>query len=285
MSAILERAEAFFWLNGRLLDRRLFAYHFKAGSREDVLMALAAYQNSDGGFGNALEADLRCPDSQPVAVQMAFEILDQIGPDQAMLQRACDYLSTITSSEGGVPFVLPAVSDYPHAPWWQTDPNLRAAINPTAALVGLLWHFGFEHAWVEPAAAFCWNYFEQQMPESNHDMLVSLSFAQHVPDRARGEQLMKRLGEHLMSSGLVLDLEAQEYGMRPLDWAATPDHPLRRFFDPRAVEANLDYLVATQHEDGSWKQSWPALSSANSNAWSSVITLNNLLILQANGRL
>lgn len=285
MSSILECAEAFIWHNGRLLDRRLFAYHFKAGSREDVLAALAAYQNSDGGFGNALEADLRCPDSQPVAVHMAFEILEQIGPDHAMLQRACDYLSSITTAEGGVPFVLPPVADYPHAPWWQTSPGLPAAINPTAALLGLLWHFGFAHAWIEPAAAFCWNYFEQQLPESNHDMLVAITFARYAPDRARGDELLGRLGEQLISSGLVLDLEAEEYGMRPLDWATTPDHPLRRFFSQKAVEANLDYLVATQDQDGSWKQSWPAVSSANANAWSSVITINNLLTLQSNGRL
>lgn len=285
MSAVLERAEGFFWLNGRVLDRQLFAYHFKGGSREAVLAALAAYQNSDGGFGNALEPDLRCPASQPVAVQVAFEVLEQVGPDRTMLQRACDYLSSIARPEGGVPFVLPSALDYPRAPWWQPDPALPSALNPTAALVGLLWHFGFEHAWIERAAAFCWNYFEQRLPETAHDMLVSITFARYAPDRARGDELLGRLGERLILSGLVLELEATEYGFRPLDWAPTPDHPLRRFFDQQIIEANLDYLLATQHEDGSWKQTWPALSSANANAWSSVITLNNLLTLRANGRL
>ena len=52
---ILERAEEFIWQNARLLDRQLFAYYFKRGSDDAVLAALQAYQNADGGFGNALD--------------------------------------------------------------------------------------------------------------------------------------------------------------------------------------------------------------------------------------
>ena len=79
---ILERAEEFIWRNARLLDRQRFAYHFKDDAGKDgagaaVVAALRAYQNPDGGFGNALEPDLRGPDSQPVAVQHALEFLDE----------------------------------------------------------------------------------------------------------------------------------------------------------------------------------------------------------------
>ena len=59
---IFDRAEKFIYNNARLLERQLFAYHFKGGSREQVLTALRAYQNEDGGFGHALEPDIRCPD-------------------------------------------------------------------------------------------------------------------------------------------------------------------------------------------------------------------------------
>ena len=59
---IFNRAEKFIYNNARLLERQLFAFHFKGGSREQVLTALSAYQNADGGFGHALEPDIRCPD-------------------------------------------------------------------------------------------------------------------------------------------------------------------------------------------------------------------------------
>src|SRR6185437_13993235 len=107
------------------------------GSREAVLAALAAYANPDGGFGNALEPDLRCPDSQPVPAEAALRVLDEIGMDVPLARRHCDYPQTTTTDEGGVPFVLPSARVYPAAPWWLgADDPPRASINPTAAIAG-----------------------------------------------------------------------------------------------------------------------------------------------------
>src|SRR5215469_13446224 len=120
MSTLFTNAATFIWNNARLLDRQLFAYEFFDGSAETVIKTLLTYQNSDGGFGNALEPDMRCPDSQPVAVQHALEILDRVQWEDAIAQRACDFLLAHTTPEYGVPFVLPSARDYPAAPWWQT---------------------------------------------------------------------------------------------------------------------------------------------------------------------
>jgi len=49
--ASLNRAWDFLDRNGRLLERRLFGFHFNRGEVASVVSALAAYQNSDGGFG------------------------------------------------------------------------------------------------------------------------------------------------------------------------------------------------------------------------------------------
>ena len=85
MKGLFERAEEFIWKNARLLERRLFEFHFRSGSSRAVLSALRAYQNKDGGFGNALEPDIRCPDSQPVPTQHALEIMDVVGFDEMMV--------------------------------------------------------------------------------------------------------------------------------------------------------------------------------------------------------
>lgn len=58
------KAREFVYANARLLDRRRFEYHFEQGKAHPVLDALRAYQNSDGGFGSALEPDIRTPCSQ-----------------------------------------------------------------------------------------------------------------------------------------------------------------------------------------------------------------------------
>ena len=60
---LFSRAREYIKENGRQLDRRLFAYHFEDGPAAGVTDALARYQNHDGGFGNALEPDLRTPAS------------------------------------------------------------------------------------------------------------------------------------------------------------------------------------------------------------------------------
>lgn len=52
-----ERSKEFIYRNARPLDFFRWKYHFETGSKEDVIDALVAYQNADGGFAYALEAD------------------------------------------------------------------------------------------------------------------------------------------------------------------------------------------------------------------------------------
>ena len=77
--ASLTRARDFLSCNARLLERRLFAFHFEGGAAGAVVAALDAYRNPDGGFGWGLEPDKRTAASQPVDLQTAFEILDEVG--------------------------------------------------------------------------------------------------------------------------------------------------------------------------------------------------------------
>lgn len=95
MKNLFERAEEFIWQNARLLERRLFDFHFRSGSSQAVLSALRAYQNKDGGYGNALEPDIRCPESQPVPTQHALEILDTTGFDEMMVRECANFFSAL----------------------------------------------------------------------------------------------------------------------------------------------------------------------------------------------
>jgi hypothetical protein len=79
MTTTFEKDRAFIYRNARPLDFARFQFHFKNGSRDAVLNALAAYQNEDGGFGHALEADLWNPNSSPIQTWTATEILREVG--------------------------------------------------------------------------------------------------------------------------------------------------------------------------------------------------------------
>lgn len=56
--AALDRARHFVAAKGRLLDAVLLQHALGEGSMADALVALAPYQNDDGGFGHGLEPDL-----------------------------------------------------------------------------------------------------------------------------------------------------------------------------------------------------------------------------------
>ena len=56
----LSAAEEFILREARLLERLRFAHLFKGAAPDPALAALDAYRNADGGYGNALEPDLRC---------------------------------------------------------------------------------------------------------------------------------------------------------------------------------------------------------------------------------
>lgn len=283
MTDLFERAEKFIWNNARLLERRLFDFHFRSGSSQAVLSALRAYQNEDGGFGNALEPDIRCPESQPVPGQHALEILDVIGFDEMMVQRICNFLLSITTEEGGVPFVLPSVRNYPHAPWWNTEDNPPASLNPTAILCGLLHKNQVRHAWLERATAYCWEKIPPILPNDHHEMECILAFLRYVPQRERAAKEMKRLRAHLLSSGLVAKVGTTGYVRKALDWAPFPDDPLRVHFSEQEIQANLEEIVAGQQEDGGWGITWHPISPSCEMEWRGWATVGALLRLRANG--
>src|SRR5688572_17938410 len=187
-TSILELAETFIWNNARLLERRLYSFLFKGGSKQDVIAALSAYQNEDGGFGNALEPDKRTPSSQPIDQEVALRILDDVGFDAAIAGKICDFMMSITTEEGGVPFVLPSVRNAPRAEWWNTEDNPPASINPTASIAGLLHKHKFQHVWLEKATEYSWRKIEELENGSEHDLLCAAIFLENVPDQDRAER-------------------------------------------------------------------------------------------------
>ncbi len=282
---LLDRAEAFLWRNARLLERQRFRLLFQSGSRRAALDALLAYRNEDGGFGNALEPDIRCPVSQPVPTQMGLHLLDEIGWDTEVARRACDYLQTIATEEGGVPFALPSIAAWPRAPWWNADDNPPASVNPTAGIVGLLWKHDVSHPWLDVAANYCRRAIPQNPLNDTHDAQCILTFLRYAPDRERAEPEFRRVATTLMANGSVAEVNATGYVSRPLDWAPTPDHPFRAFFEDAVIAVNLDALAASQADDGGWTIPWPAPGPGAEMEWRGWVTLEALKTLRAYGRL
>lgn len=289
----LEAAASFLYANGRLLDRRRFEYHFAGGRAEDVLAALRAYQNEDGGFGHALEPDIRSPHSQPVPTEVALAILDEIGSvDAEILAGIVRYLRGIAVPEtGGFPLAFRPVNDYPHAPWWTIEDDSRASLNPTGRIIGMLMKQRVleefkEEAWFRQSAEFVWSRMGQPDLHGFHDLLQCVTFLEHVPDWGRAEPLLEQLNHNLQQPGVIaLDPHAEGYVHKVLDWAPSPESYCARFIGPDDTRRHLDALEEGQQEDGGWTISWPAVSPACELEWRGSITVDRLLTLRSYGRL
>jgi hypothetical protein len=281
----LERAADFVWRHARLLDRHLYARRFLGGSPEHVIHALRSYQNEDGGFGNALEPDLRGPDSQPIHVDMAFRIFHEVGvAPPEMVARACSYLMALTGDTGGVPAILPTVSRYPHAEHWQPKAWIADSLNPTAMLAGLLHALHVGHVWLDRADAFCWQRLQETKVESGPDLAAVFCFLNHVPDRRRAVAMAEEVADSIPNATFfALDPEdlVGEYALTPLHLAPDPDCMAAGLFAPELLGAHVEHLIDQQQDDGGWPVTWQPPSDAALLEWRGRVTIEALTVLQA----
>ena len=278
-------ARIFILGNARLLDRHRFAFRFEDGRAADVVTALRPYQNADGGFGNALEPDLRGPESEPVPLEHALQTLDEVGDfDAEIVQRGCDWLSTVTTDSGGIPFVLPGVVDAPHAPWWV--PTGKASLNPTAGITGLLHKHNVTHPWLSAATTYCWDALSTTVDDVGPDDAISvLGFLEYAPERERALEAFERVAERILADLVVLDPSATGYVKTPLDFAPHPDRLAARLFDDTTIARHLDAVSSRQEDDGGWPITWEPPSAAAVVEWRGFVTFKSLELLDNYGRL
>jgi len=279
-------AERYMVLNARLVDRLRFDRHFRKAPAELVHQAVFAYQNLDGGFGNAIEPDLRGGGSQPQGVEVAFWMAEDLAAcDPARIQAACHWLEANSTEEGGVPWVLPSVIDDERAPWWQPPGDKPpAAINPTGPIVGMLHAAGVEHPWIAPATEFCWGAIAAIEEIGAYDALSTLAFLERVPDRDRAEAEFRRLNPSLRAAATI-DPDAPGHVHSPLDLAPRPDSLARRLFSEDEIDLHLDVMIQGQNEDGGWATNFAMWTPLVTHEWGGYLTLANLRTLKAYGRI
>lgn len=145
-NSIFDKARQWIYYNARQIDMARFQYLFENGSKEAVLSALIEYQNEDGGFGHALEADSFNPMSSPIQTWSATEILHEVcfEEDHPIIQGILRYLESGKDFNGKCWLnTVPSNNDYPCASWWFYDiqSNDTITYNPTAALAGFVLRF------------------------------------------------------------------------------------------------------------------------------------------------
>ncbi|MEU1465379.1 hypothetical protein ABZ467_32855 [Streptomyces sp. NPDC005727] len=293
----LFRAEQFVWLTARVLEQRLFAYHFLNGAAEPVEAALNAYRNEDGGYGHALDPDLRGPVSQPLHTARALGVLDAIGRCGGQrVERVCRHLTAVSTADGALPAAGPGQRGYPVAPFVPVVDDPPSELLATGPVVGLLHRNEVWHAWLFRATDFCWQAVESLRKSHPYEVRAAVAFLDSVPDRPRAEAAADRLGRLVREQRLaVLDPDrldacpvppgyAPGEHHFPHDFARSPRSLARAWFTDEEMTRSLDHLTRSQQEDGGWpvrRRRWapaPALEARP------MVTIEALHTLRAYGR-
>jgi hypothetical protein len=288
MTVDLNAAEAFLRSTARVLELRRYEAILKGGPTEPVVHALRAYRNGDGGFGHAIEPDMRAPTSQPVGIHTALEILHEVGVrDEEMIGAAADWLTAVTRDDGGIPFVLEDAMAHPHAPWWQYEDASSEIQTPVNAAA--LHRLGVRHPWLDGADEFCFDRIARLdlsglTTEAGYALQFGVAFLNAHPDAARAERALDALAPALEPLATA-EPDAGAEVASVLDLAPDPDSRSRRLFDRQTIDRHLDAVEAAQQDDGGWRVTWPDWNPAASLEWRGVATVNALRLLHANGRL
>jgi hypothetical protein len=284
MPVNVDAAERFVLANARLLDRHRLAALLHGASVAPVIQTLRAYRNPDGGFGHALEPDVRAPESEPAATLHALEVLAEIGAlDDPMVTDAAAWIGTIADAQGGLPFVLPTAAAHPHAPWMVPSDG---GSHLTFAIAARLWEARSSEPWLGRATEWCWAKLEGSEELSAYWVKFSLEFLDNVADRARAAAAIESLRSRLGADGTIPVAGGTENErLTPLALSPRPEGRSRALFTDDQIEADLDLLEQGQQNDGGWTFDWLGWSPGQSVEWRGAVTLRALATLAAHGRI
>lgn len=281
----LENGTDFIWENARHLERAIFAYRFANGPSARILQILSSYQNEDGGFGHALEPDLRAPESHPLFVEFALHTLYACNLRDAVLAgKVGDFLAQHADLQQGIPTLFPSARSFPRAPHWHSPAAEAPSFDRLTGLVGLLQWQGIAHPWLPRAVAACLENVTTAHYTDAHTILTAFCLLESLPQTPQIEALFHKLAQELLTANFfLLATPVKGYGLTPLDFAPTPQSYCRRLFTDGQITAHLQALAAQQQADGGWPIAWDPPGAMARCEWRGQRTVHALSALRAYG--
>ena len=227
--------------HARPVDCALFEYRFENGTANKVVESLKAYQNSDGGFGQSLEPDLRSPSSSGLATAHAFDILREVdchGNSQIIFKTVRFVLETFRSQTKVWPVAPDDVNEYPHAPWWHDENGSLERvfdgfqIIPRALILASLYSYQ-EHlpaGWLAEVSADIMHF----IGEASVDVLGSDSFV-WAGKLAQADGIPPAIAEKL--KGRLLQILSDVVSTNPEEWSEYCLPPLKAAPGPESLAA------------------------------------------------
>jgi hypothetical protein len=290
----LDAAVSFMATHARVLERRRLSVLLGEGSPDEARAALDAYRNPDGGYGWALEPDLRSSTSQPVAAMHALEVLADIRDTKSQRPvELCDWLADRTLADGGAPLALPYPDTAGSAPLWAEADATVSSLQMTAQLAAQAHRLARHrsdiagHPWLAAATTYCLDAIDR-IVEAPHpvELVFVMRFLDAVADQVpRARTLLDRIARFVISDGPTpVAGGAADEALYLLDFTPYADAPSRSLFAESAVAADLDRLASQQQPDGGWTVSFTPFSAAAALEWRGYATVQAVTVLRGAAR-
>lgn len=256
--------------NARQIELAIWQYFFENGSKETILSSLSFYQNGDGGFGHALEADSWNPNSSPYTTLKAINILQDIKFDDKqhpIMQGIFKFLeSGAYCSENGWHFNISSNNDYAHAPWWtyNMEANSVEGIGVTAEIVSFILIYANEDSEIYKKALTFSDVIINKLSKSGHYGDMGIGGYCILLDSIKQANLTWRFDCNFLTERLtkiVYDSIERDtskwvhYSVRPSDYISSPESIFYKDNED-IVSRELDYIIETRPQNGVWDITW-----------------------------
>lgn len=287
----MNRSREFIKTRSRKLERSLFEYEFESGSIEHVLQELSKFQNEDGGFGNALEPDIRCRESSAIATTVADFITASRRWQKRNDSESHSIIHSYDKTHPGWVKIPKEADNAPRAPWWNYSGSPHEWGNPNAEILG----YFYEYSDVVPSGllndltGYAIPYLNERCEwKEMHEMFCFIRLADRLPDTPY-RLISDRLDTFIDNCVIKNQEDRQGYCAYPLQII---DSPNSRYYEKYkdVIPQDLDGIIDGQEEDGAWavNWSWGRYEDEWEKAkeeWKGIITLSSLLTLKSFNRL
>ncbi len=299
------KARNYMVTQARSLEAALFAHNFMGASAGNTLKELAQFQTEDGGFGKALEPDMRSPSSSALATEIGLRTLVKLGAssDHPLVLSAVCFLLNALDPDTKTWRVVPLdVNEYPHAPWWHDESGSLAKtfdnfkIIPRAGILAVLYRYSdlLPKGWLaditKPTITDLFDVGVETFSGGGDALIYTRRLAEtpELPQEIR-EKLIDRVR---ILANLVVTRDSaawSQYSIPPLKLAPTPESITAATLAD-CIPAHLDYLVESQNPEGFWDVTWSWVDYHDDwqiakTEWRGILTLEALMTLEAYERI
>lgn len=265
-----EKSRKYIYKNARPLDMARWRFLFEDGCKDDVLSVLETYQNSDGGFGHALEPDSWNPSSTPIQTWVATEIIRELNIEDAnhpIIKGILDYLNSRKDFDGKI-WVnsVRTNNDYPHAPWWTYSLEQEKSYNPTACLAGFIIKYADREDSVYTLGCKVikesYEYFKGNFPlDSFHTVFCFVRLYEYLRETNMGgiidmTEFRDILGQQIKE---IITYDKSKWG---IDYVCMPSRFIsskkNEFYEENKEISDYEreFIINRQEEDGTWAITW-----------------------------